>query len=232
MKLLLCSDFAGVGYRYLSRFKINFNDNACLFVGYATENDEEMYDSPAKEILKNFGFKLIDLTPNYNFKDKIDAIFVCGGNVTKLIDYLKRYNQFDKIKNLAANGALYIGNSAGSVLAGTDTAWTLESEPYADITKIYGENALKGFGFISKLVFVHCTRYRMCRDYEMKDKNDIYRTFDTDCYPAYLKDIKKYKKHEFMRIGNNQVYFENGMDKKIITYDWRKIPIKNDDIIF
>lgn len=226
MKLLLCSDFPGVGYKYLKKFQKNAVGQNCLFVGYACEEDSEMYESSAKDRLADFGYNIIDLVPNYDFKDKIDAIFVRGGNVTKLIDYLKKYNQFEKIKSLAKGGALYIGNSAGSVLCGSDTAWTLDSEPYADITKLYGKNALAGFGFVPKMVFVHCTKYRMSRSYEMQDKNDIFRTLDTDCYPAYLDDLKKYSKDEFIRLGNNQVYYENGNDKKVITYDWRHIKIK------
>lgn len=227
MKLLLCSDFTGVGYRYLKNFQKNANGQNCLFVGYACEEDEEMYESGAKNCLAEFGYSIIDLTPNYDFKDKIDAIFVRGGNTTKLIDYLKKYNQFNKLKQLVINeDALYIGNSAGSVLCGTDTAWTLDAEPYRDITKDYGKDALKGYGFVDKLVFVHCTKYRMCRDYEQQSPSDIFRTLDTDCYEDYLRDTKKYNKEQYIRIGNNQVYFVNGNVTKTITYNWRNIPVK------
>ncbi len=226
MKLLLCSDFSGVGYRYLNKFFRTGEGLNCLFIGYACEEDSEMFESGAKNRFADFGFKVIDLTPNYKFNDKIDVIFARGGNTTKLIDYLKKYNQFDKIKNLAEGGAVYIGNSAGSVLAGSDTEWTLDAEPYRDIKNDYGKDALKGFGWVNKMVFVHCTKYRMARSYEMQDETDIFRTLDLECYPAYLKDIKRYDKNEYIRLGNNQVYYENESERKIITYNWRHIPIK------
>ena len=96
-----------------------------------------------------------------------------------------------------------------------------------DITKKFGKDALLGYGFIDKLIFVHCTKYRMARGYEMEMfGGEIFRTLDTDCYPAYLSDLKKYKKDEFIRIGNNQVYFVDGDTRKIITYDWRHIPVR------
>ncbi len=227
MKLLLCSDFTGVGYKYLNRFLESGKGLNCLFVGYACEEDSEMFESGAKDQLKDFGFNIIDLTPKYKFSDKLSAIFVRGGNTTKLIDYLKKYKQFDKLKALVEKqNVLYIGNSAGSVLAGSDTSWTLEAEPYRDITKDYGKDALKGFGWIKKLVFVHASMFRMCYSEEMENSKDIFRTLDQECYPAYLNDIKKYKKNEYIKIANNEVYIDNDGEKAFAKYDWRNVPIK------
>lgn len=227
MNLLLCSDFTGVGYKYLKKFLSSGRGLNCLFVGYACEIDEEMFLGGANDRLLSFGFNLIYLTENYDFKDKIDAIYVRGGNTTKLIDYLKKYNQFEKIKRLVEAGALYIGNSAGSVLAGSDTAWTLDAEPYEeDLIKKYGKGALRGFGWVDKMVFVHTSKYRMCRSYEMEKGEDIFKTLDRENYPSYQSDRKKYDKSQYIKIGNNQALLVNGKTQKTITFDWRKIPVK------
>ena len=227
MKLVLCSDFSGVGYRYLNRFNKPSDGQICLFVGYACEEDSEMYESSAKERLSDFGYEIKDLVQNFDFNQKIDAVFVRGGNTTKLIVYLKKYNQYESLKSLVEEkNILYIGNSAGSVLAGSDTEWTLEAEPYKDIKKDYGKDALKGFGWINKYIFVHASKYRMCYSSEMENPNDIFRTLDLECYPDYLKDIKKYKKQDYIKIANNEVYYENGKIKKFIKYDWRNIKLK------
>ena len=227
MKLLLCSDFSGVGYRYLNKFCESFEGKTCLYVGYAQE-DEFEEDSSAAVVLKSMGMNVKFLKEGYDFSDRIDVIFARGGNTTRLIHYLRKFNQYDKIKDLIKRDVIYIGNSAGSILVGTDSEWTLESEPYeVDLKKEYGKDALLGFGLIDKLIFVHCTKYRMARGYEMEMcGGKVFRTLDTDCYPAYREDIKKYKKDEFIRIGNNQVYYINGDTRKIITYDWRNIPVK------
>lgn len=227
MRLLLCSDFSGVGYRYLKKFYKSGTGLNVLFVGYACLDDVEMYTSGAKDRFTDFGCTVIDLVPGYKFNDRIDIVFVRGGNTTKLIHYLKKYGQFDAVKSLAENGALYVGNSAGSVLAGSDTEWTLESEPYeVDLKKLYGKDALLGYGFVDKKVFVHASKFRMCRDYERAETEPLFRTLDTDCYSAYLMDIKHYDKNSFIRLANNSCLVVNGNKSKIITYDWRKIPVK------
>ena len=227
MRLLLCSDFSGVGYKYLNRFYDSGEGLNVLFVGYACECDDEMYISGAKDRFVDFGCNIIDLVPDYDFKEKIDIVFVRGGNTTKLIHYLKKYNQFEKVKELALGGALYIGNSAGSVLAGSDTEWTLEAEPYAvNLKKLYGEDALRGYGFVDKMVLVHASKYRMCRDYEREIDEPLFKTLDTDCYPAYLRDIRKYKKDEYIKLANNEVLIISDNFCKKEKFNWSFLPVK------
>jgi len=227
MKLLLCSDFSGVGYRYVKRFFKKTKGLSCLFVGYAQEDSDELESYGAVKF-KEMGINVISLTKDYDFSDKIDIIFVRGGNTTRLIHYLREYNQFEKIKSMIEKqDILYIGSSAGAVLAGTDTAWTLPSEPYeCDLIELYGENALKGFGWIDKLVFVHCSKYRMCWRFEMQNDNDFFRTLDKECYPAFLDDKKIYKRNEYLKINNNQAYFVCDGEEKMLTYNWNKLSIK------
>ena len=228
MKLLLCSDFSGVSYRYVKKFFKATNGLNCLFVGYAQEDEFEL-ESGSALVFRQMGMNVISLTKSYDFKDKIDVIFVRGGNTTRLIHYLREYNQYEKIKQLVENqDVLYIGNSAGAVLVGTDTAWTLPSEPYEyDLVKLYGDNALKGFGWINKLVFVHCSKYRLCWSHEMENENDIFRTLDNECYPAFVEDKKIYQKDEYLKIDNNQAYYVNGEEQKMLTYNWSHLPIKS-----
>ena len=226
MKLLLCSDFSAVGYKWLNKFFDKFEGLNCLFVGYAQE-DEFPLESSAAKVFSSLKINVINLDKRYDFKDKIDMIFVRGGNTTRLIHYLREYDQYEKIKNLAESGVLYIGNSAGAVIAGNDTEWTLEAEPYEpDLKPLFGEDALKGFCWINKMVFVHCTRYRMSGLDEQESPDAVFRTLDIWCYPAYLKDCRKYKKEDYIRLGNNQAYYENGNDKKILTFNWKNIPFK------
>ncbi len=228
MKLLLCSDFSGVGYRFLDRFFANTNSLNCLFVGYATEDENEMESGSAKRF-RDLGINVIQLTPNYKFADKIDIIFVRGGNTTRLIHLLRKYNQYDKIEMLArSQNILYVGSSAGAILAGHDTAFTLASEPYdIDLVKLYGEDALKGYSWVDdKLIFVHASKHRLCYGSEMKNENDLFRTVDNECYPAYQKDIRKFAKEDYIKIANNQVFCVNGDSRKLYTFNWNNIPIK------
>ena len=228
MRLLLCSDFKNIGYKYLDRFLDLDKKNNCLFIGYASDDFGDVNAEPSSSMLRleSLNCNVIELNENYNFSDKIDLIFVRGGNTTKLIHLLKKFNQFDKIKNLAENGVLYIGESAGSVLAGSDTEWTLRTEPYEfDLKKEYGENALKGYGFVDKLIFVHCSKYRFPFTGEVEGDSNI-RIYNDIFYKDYLEDRKLYDKDLYITLGNNQVFYENNDEKKILTYDWSKIPFK------
>ena len=162
MKLLLCSDFAGVGFRYLKKFFKEMKGLNCLFVGYAQEDDKETtLESSSAIRFKDMGINIYLLDKDFDFNTKIDIIFVRGGNTTRLIHNLREYNQYEKIKKIVeTQDVVYIGSSAGSVLVGSDTEWTLDAEPYEyDLKKIYGKDALSGFGWVDKLVFVHCNKY-------------------------------------------------------------------------
>jgi hypothetical protein len=75
-------------------------------------------------------------------------------------------------------------------------------------------------------VFVHCSRYRMCWDEERENENDLFKTLDTFCYPAYLSDCRRFKRDEFIRIGNNEAFYVNGNESKILRYDWKHLPFK------
>ena len=227
MKLLLCSDFSGVGYKFLNRFFSKTEGLNCLFVGYAQDDEFELESMGAKRF-KSAGINVISLREGYEFKDKIDIIFVRGGNTTRLIHYLKKYNQFEKIKELVQNqDALYIGSSAGAVLAGSDTEYCLRSEPYDyDVKAEFGENALKGYGWIDKMVFVHTTPYIIDFPEVMNHEDDCFIIPDTFCYPAHLEEIKIYDKSEYIEIGNNQALLINGEEKELVTDDWSRYEVK------
>ena len=185
MKLLLCSDFSGVGYKFLNKFFEKTEGLKCLFVGYAQDDPYE-YMSGTAQKFKDMGIKVISLQEGYRFDDEIDIIFVRGGNTTRLIHYLRKFNQYDKIKRIVEEGkVLYIGSSAGSVLVGSDTEYCLRSEPYDyDVKADFGEDALKGFGWID----------RTLRHFENKERINGYisqvmnESFDIkDCADKYIK---------------------------------------------
>lgn len=233
MKLLLCSDFSGVGYSYLERFFGELKGLKCLFVGYADEDEFPLESSSAKRFLEK-GIDVDVLDENYAFESRIDMIFVRGGNTTRLIHFLKKYNQFEKIKQLVLEGALYIGNSAGSVLAGSDTEWTLRSEPYdVDLKILFGKDALKGFGFVSKMIFVHCSKYRLPFDEEIKNaKIANFKVKNTLFYNDYLTDTKIYCKQDYITLKNNEVYFMNDKLCKILKKNWSKLPVRDEFRMF
>ena len=156
MNLLLYSDFSNTPKNELINYFGNLENKTCLFCSYADE-DAHSYIKREKNALSKVFENIIDLTPNYQFKDKIDCIFVSGGFNFELSYKLKKYNQFNKIKNLVEKGVLYIGNSAGSVMAGVDFEFTLDYEPPRFELEIATNKY--GFGFINNNILVHFSKY-------------------------------------------------------------------------
>ena len=227
MKLLLCSDFKNVGIKYLGKFFNLSKKNKCLFIGYASEDfDYDLsYTSASMERIKSLGFDVVELKENYDFSDKIDMIFVRGGNTAKLLYLLRKFNQFEKIEKMVHDGTVYVGESAGSVLAGSDIEWTLRTEPYeVNLKEVFGKNAYNGFDFLHTLIFVHCSKYRFPYTDEVEGNKNV-RLKNTQYYREYLNDRKLFDKSQFISLGNNQVYYENEENKKIITFDWSNIPV-------
>lgn len=82
------------------------------------------------QALRSFGFQ-IDI---YDFADtnsedtakalsKADVLFVAGGNTYYLLDQIKKSNIEDVLNAYVEQGNLYIGSSAGSIIACRDIAY-------------------------------------------------------------------------------------------------------------
>ena len=63
MKLLLSSDFSGIGYMYLNEFFNETKGLNALFVGYATEDEFEEESGSVKK-LQEMGVKVVFLKEN------------------------------------------------------------------------------------------------------------------------------------------------------------------------
>jgi peptidase E len=187
MKLFLCSNFKFLAKKYLPNFFDLNEKHTCLLIGYADESGD-FFSERSTKFLESLNFDVIHLSEGYEFNDKIDMVFVKGGNTTQLVHLLRKFNQFEKVRNLVLNGSVFAGQSAGAVLAGIDTEWTLRSEPYEiDVKQELGEYALLGFGFVDKLVFVHCSKLRFPFESEIElAGTENFRVKNTLFYGDYL----------------------------------------------
>ena len=229
MKLFLCSNFKYLAPKFLPRFLDLNKKHNCLFIPYADE-DKDFVSESAVEFLESLNFNVYHLNKDYKFDKQIDIIYVKGGNATQLLHYLKMYNQFDKIKEMVYQGVLYAGLSAGALIAGSDTEWTLESEPYDfDLKKELGRDALLGFGFINKLIFVHASRFRFPFSFEIENagradfkvKNDFF-------FKAYLKERKQNRHKPFIVLKDNEAFIKDGEMEHIVAFNWSKYPVLDD----
>jgi len=182
----------------------------CLFCSYADENSVNYIAKTKAHLMKMFE-NVVDLTPDFDFKQKLDCIFVNGGNAFDLIYKLKKYNQFDKIKTMVENGTVYIGNSAGSTICGDDISFVNDFEP-PSIEMNLKDNC-QGFGFVSNPILVEASKFTFSK------KWGLY--INKSQWHDYL--VYKIKQKNALKIGNNAVAIVNDKNIKIKKYPWKKI---------
>lgn len=234
MRLFLCSNFKKLASKFLPEFFDELKGKNCLLVGYA-DDKKDFYSEDNTLFLQDLGFNVFHLDENYEFKDKLDMIYAKGGNVTQLLHYLRKYKQFDKIKELVLNdNVLFAGQSAGAIVAGTETEWTLASEPYEfDLKKEFGEKALFGFEFIDKLIYVHASKFRFAFGDEIENAGrGDFKVLNDFFYKAYLKERKMNKGKPFIVLKDNEAFIKNGEKEKKVRLDWSKYPVLDEFRVF
>ena len=93
-----------------------------LFVPFALY-DRDAYAAQARKRFEEMGFalesihKATDPKAAGNKIDKAEAIFIGGGNTFRLLDSLYRFDLLGTIRRRVQEGMLYIGSSAGAVVA-------------------------------------------------------------------------------------------------------------------
>ena len=93
-----------------------------LFVPFALY-DRDAYAAQARKRFEEMGFALesiheaTDPKAAGNKIDKAEAIFIGGGNTFRLLDSLHRFDLLGTIRRRVQEGMLYIGSSAGAVVA-------------------------------------------------------------------------------------------------------------------
>lgn len=212
MKLLLYSDYWCMPNKDVLSMLSN-KGGTCLFCDYADRRAFK-YIASVKAHLSEVFDKIIDLSADFKFDEKIDCIFVNGGNNFELTYKLHKHGQFEKIKEMILSGVLYIGNSAGSVLLGDDFMFSAQYEPpERNLDKDF---FCKGFGLIHKNIVVHASKYKL------SDTNGLY--FNKASWQTYLK----YKKDipNSIKIGNNEVFVVDGDVQKTKRYSFKKLAEK------
>lgn len=123
------------------------------------EKDRWFVDK-AREELKGMGFAVLDIDlKEYNYESLLkklssaDIIYVNGGNTYYLLYWIRK-SGFDKvIRELLERGKIYVGSSAGSIVAGPDiglAGW----EPGGDVNDVKLED-LAGIGMVSFAISPH-----------------------------------------------------------------------------
>ena len=106
----------------------NTESKKILFIPTATNVDEyKKYIHLTQKVFEDFGYEVenfdVSVFSEEIAKEKLSEakiIFISGGNTFYLLQELKRKNLIPYLKERIENGLLYIGESAGSVIAAPD----------------------------------------------------------------------------------------------------------------
>lgn len=109
--------------------------------------------------MSNLGFELEDYTVTGKPKDEVEeklgqvqGIIMAGGNTFFLLQELKLSRSIDLIKKFIKNGGVYIGSSAGSIVAGPDIWPVRQLDTKEKAKKIDGYKAM---GLVDIVVLPH-----------------------------------------------------------------------------
>jgi dipeptidase E len=193
-KLLLTS--AGLINREISQallreFSEPLDKVRTLVVAYTQNPEEEFYVDQSRQELFNLGFKDVAVVNMHhqieseNLSD-VDIVYVCGGNTFTILYKLRetRLNTF--IVDQVNKGAIYIGVSAGSIIAGPDieiASWGSEGDKNEIDLK-----DLKGFHFTNIAVSPHFHEELRSEVKEFKKKVDYEVIELTDEQAVFVKD--------------------------------------------
>lgn len=123
-RLLLISNSTLHGSGYLDHAESELRETLSLikrvlFVPFALY-DRDAYTAAARTRFAAMGYELDSVheaTDAVKAVEAAEAIFIGGGNTFRLLDNLYRQNLLPPIRRRVAEGMLYIGSSAGSVVA-------------------------------------------------------------------------------------------------------------------
>lgn len=193
-KLLLTS--AGLINKEISQVLLTelskpLNKMRTLVVAYAKTPEEEFYVNQSKQELLNFGLRDVVVVNMHhqmgleNLGD-VDIVYVCGGNTFAILNKLRGTGLDAYIVDQVDKGAIYIGVSAGSIIAGPDieiAGWGSQGDKNEIDLK-----DVKGFNFTNIAIFPHFHEELRSEVEEFKNRVDYQVVELTDEQALLIKD--------------------------------------------
>lgn len=153
--LVLASDLSGL----LPKIGETLLDRKGRMLHIPTASTGEGWPPDPNDIanLADAGFEVVSLelaevpgTLPEDALDGFDAVYVGGGNTFFLLKHMKRTGFFDLVKSAVSDGMLYIGSSAGSVVATPDIGYADKIDD-----RSLGDGDDTGLGFVGFSILPH-----------------------------------------------------------------------------
>ncbi len=195
MKLFLTS--SGISNDELSSSFLKLLDkpvseNRAMIIAYVPTPEGEFYTNQSKNELIEIGFNDIEVVNISHDVDVsvlglFDVVYVCGGNTFMILKRLKETGLFSFIAEQMNLGAVYVGVSAGSIIAGKNieiAGWGSQ----ADSNDIELQN-LKGLGFTKIVIYPHFSKELLSEveSFRRKTSNTVIELADGQA--VLIKDL-------------------------------------------
>ncbi|MBI1866421.1 MAG: Type 1 glutamine amidotransferase-like domain-containing protein [Candidatus Staskawiczbacteria bacterium] len=159
MLLLTSSGMAGTKEEILSVLSKPADKVRVAHIITASKVQEDTsYTDKDRQLMKEAGFNVEDIDIEGKNKSQlmkileaVDIIYVQGGNVFYLLKQMRKSGFNKIIKKLLTKGIIYIGVSAGSIVAGK----SIETASWKNNKDKFGLMSLKGLGLVKSNIFVH-----------------------------------------------------------------------------
>lgn len=160
IRLFLASYASRMIYECIREYSLNPVETKVGFIPNAADSyDDPWFMKQDLHTLEQLGFqvKVIDLNKTqdsflYDQLCKVDMLFVAGGNTFDLLSAAQKSGFLPQAKGLIEDGLLYVGSSAGSVLAAGDLTLIRHIDPIKESVQLDG---MKGFGLLDFLPLPH-----------------------------------------------------------------------------
>ncbi|MCL4354375.1 peptidase E, partial [Patescibacteria group bacterium] len=158
----------------------------CFIPTAADPYEDKSFIQADKDLAEEIGLQIGELDLKNENKESLlfklshyDVIYVCGGNTFYLLDWVRK-SSFDKvIEELLDKGKVYVGSSAGSLIAGP----SIEISGWKNLDKnIINLKDLTGLNLVPFGVFPH---------YEDKFKPLLEKETKEINYPVYVLSDKQ-----------------------------------------
>jgi len=161
MKLYLTSVAARTLDKLLPFLEKSPKDLKVAFIPTAGDiYEEKPWMEADRNKLIELGFQVIDIDIKSKNKSVLqkelssfDIIFVAGGNTSYLLEKAQECGFLEVVKNLVKNNVVYVGSSAGSLLAGPN----IEMDKIYDIKERFGKKLIsyEGLGLVDFVTLPH-----------------------------------------------------------------------------
>lgn len=171
-RLILTSSFHTVAQPLLQKGLLSSKTVSVAFIPTAGDPyGERPWIDADRRALEDLGYKvfIVDLKDKTSEQlkaslDPAQMIFVAGGNTTYLFEMVHQSGFSSVIHALLAEGRVYVGSSAGSLLAGPSVEPFIE-EDRAELPKAFSLHDPTGLQLVDYIILPHYPQYARENDY-------------------------------------------------------------------